>query len=130
MAPRLRTLLVLLTLTTTVTSAAAAEKKLSVPDDYDGFWSIAVSTKEGPCPDGRTYAVRIKNSDVSYPGDGIDVDGSVATGGGVRATITKGSMSASILGSLDRKGAGDGTWKSAGDSLFTCNGTWTARRGG
>ena len=130
MARRLRNLIALMTLTATIASAAAGEKKLSVPDGYDGSWSIAVSTREGPCPDGRSYAVRIKNSDVSYPGDDIDVDGSVGTGGGVRATITKGSMSASISGSLDRKGAGDGTWKSAGDSLFACSGTWTARRGG
>ena len=130
MPPRLRPLIALALLASNIAPAAAGDKKLNVPDGYDGSWSIAVATKEGPCPDGRSYGVRIAKSDVSYPGDGIDVDGSVAAGGGVRATITKGTMTASISGDLERKGTGTGTWRSTGDSLFTCSGTWSARRGG
>lgn len=70
--------------------------------------------------------MRIKDGGASIPGDGIEIDGGVSAGGAVRATIVERSIRVPITGRLDPKGTGSGTWRSTGDSLFTCSGSWNA----
>src|ERR1051325_2069759 len=85
-------------------SAGAATKKVNVPDRYDGSWSITVVTNEGTCAPSTTYRLEIRNDDLLVPGEDIDLDGSVTSGGGVTATITKGPVKVPITGNLDPDG--------------------------
>lgn len=110
----------------TLHPAYAATKKIQIPDQYDGSWSITAVTREGPCAPSTSYQVQIKNSDASIPGD-VNIDGGVSASGSVQATIIQGSNKVPITGTLDAKGSGDGTWRTEG-GLITCKGSWSARK--
>jgi hypothetical protein len=112
-----------------IPSAQAAKKKVQVPDQYDGSWSITAVTKDGPCAASTSYQVQIKDSDASVPGDDIDIDGGVAASGAVQATIKQGSNRVPITGNLSQKGNGNGTWHTSG-GLVECSGSWSAKRSG
>lgn len=107
--------------------ANAATKKVRVPNQYDGSWTIVATTAEGPCSASTSYHVQIRDSDASIPGEEVDIDGGVSAGGAVRATITKGSNKVPIAGSLTAKGSGSGTWRTSG-GLVECSGSWIAKR--
>lgn len=109
--------------------AGAATKKVRVPTQYDGSWTIVATTAQGPCSASTSYHVQIKNSDASIPGEEIDIDGGVSVSGAVQATITTGANKVPISGSLDAKGAGSGTWHTSG-GLVECTGSWSAKRAG
>jgi ABC-type glycerol-3-phosphate transport system substrate-binding protein len=104
----------------------AATKKVRVPNQYDGSWTIVATTAEGPCSASTSYQVQIKDSDASIPGE-VDIDGGVSASGSVQATITQGSNKVPISGSLDPKGSGSGTWRTSG-GLVECSGSWSAKR--
>ena len=107
--------------------ADAAMKKVRVPNQYDGSWTIVATTADGPCSANTSYHVQIKDSDASIPGEEIDIDGGVSAGGAVQATITQGSNKVPIAGSLTAKGSGSGTWRTSG-GLVECSGSWSAKR--
>jgi hypothetical protein len=109
--------------------AVAAMKKVRVPNQYDGAWSIVASTAEGPCSATTTYQVQIKDSDASVPGEDINIDGGVSKAGAVQATIVQGSNRVPITGQLSPKGSGVGTWRTSG-GLVECSGSWSAKRAG
>lgn len=109
--------------------ANATTRKVRVPNQYDGSWTIVATTDQGPCSANTSYQVRIKNSDASIPGEEVDIDGGVSAGGAVQATIVKGSNKVPIAGSLKAKGSGSGTWRTSG-GLVECSGSWSARRAG
>ncbi|MCJ2119048.1 heme utilization protein [Methylobacterium sp. J-001] len=109
--------------------ASAVTRKVKIPNRYDGAWTIVATTSEGPCSAQTSYQVQIKNSDASIPGDEVDIDGGVSASGSVQATITSGSNTVPIAGSLDTQGAGSGTWRTSGGAI-TCSGRWNARRSG
>lgn len=113
----------------TLSPADAATKKVRVPNQYDGSWTIVATTAEGPCSASTSYQVKIKDSDASIPGDEIDIDGGVSVGGAVQATITKGTNKVPIAGNLTAKGSGTGTWRTSG-GLVECSGSWSAKRSG
>lgn len=113
--------------TATIPTAQAAKKKVQVPDQYDGSWSITAVTKDGPCAASTSYQVQIRDSDASVPGDDIDIDGGVAASGTVQATIKQGSNRVPITGNLSQKGSGSGTWHTSG-GLVECSGSWSAKR--
>ena len=100
-----------------------------MPNQYDGSWTIVASTVQGPCAASTSYRVQIKDSDASIPGEQVDIDGGVSSGGGVQATITQGSNKVPIAGSLTAKGSGNGTWRTSG-GLVECSGSWSAKRSG
>ncbi|MCJ2063592.1 heme utilization protein [Methylobacterium sp. J-088] len=108
--------------------ADAATKKVRVPNQFDGPWSIVATAAEGPCSASTTYQVQIKDSDASIPGE-VDIDGGVSASGSVQATITQGSNKVPISGRLDAKGSGSGTWHTSG-GLVECSGSWSAKRAG
>jgi hypothetical protein len=114
-------------MTAAIPAAQAAKKKVQVPDQYDGSWSIRAVTKDGPCAASTSYQVQIKNSDASVPGDDINIDGGVAAGGAVQATIKQGSNRVPITGNLSQKGSGSGSWHTSG-GLVECSGSWSAKR--
>ncbi|MBN4098607.1 MULTISPECIES: heme utilization protein [Methylobacterium] len=107
--------------------ADAATKKVQVPNQFDGSWTIVATTTEGPCSASTSYQVQIKDSDASIPGEEVDIDGGVSTVGAVQATITQGSNKVPIAGSLTAKGSGSGTWRTSG-GLVECSGSWSAKR--
>lgn len=109
--------------------AEAATKKVRVPNQFDGSWTIVANTAEGPCSANTSYHVQIRNSDASIPGEAIGIDGGVSAGGTVQATITKGSNKVPIAGSLTANGSGGGTWRTSG-GLVACSGSWSAKRAG
>ncbi|MCJ2138031.1 heme utilization protein [Methylobacterium sp. J-026] len=109
--------------------ADAATKKVRVPNQFDGSWTIVATTAEGPCSASTSYHVQIKDSDASIPGEEVDIAGGVSTGGAVQATITSGANKVPIAGSLDTKGGGSGTWRTSG-GLVECTGSWSAKRAG
>lgn len=106
--------------------ADAATKKVQVPNQFDGSWTIIATTAEGPCSASTSYQVQIKDNDASIPGE-MDIDGGVSASGSVQATITQGSNKVPISGSLDPKGSGSGTWRTSG-GLVKCSGSWSAKR--
>lgn len=112
-------------ITTTVPVEA---KKVTVPNRYDGSWSIEVITEDGPCDRAYRYGVRIDRGQASYAGGDFDVSGQVTGNGSVRAMISRGSDSASVVGRLDRQGLGNGTWTTTGP--IRCSGRWNAERRG
>jgi hypothetical protein len=112
-----------------LTPAYAATKKVRVPNQHDGSWSIVASTTDGPCSPTTTYQVRIKDSDASIPGEDIDVSGGVSAAGVVQATIVQGPNHVPIMGTLSLKGSGTGTWRTSG-GLVACSGSWSAKRAG
>lgn len=107
--------------------ADAATKKVQVPNQFDGSWTIVATTTEGPCSASTSYKVQIKDSDASIPGEEVDIDGGVSAAGAVQATITQGSNKVPIAGSLTAKGSGSGTWRTSG-GLVECSGSWSAKR--
>ncbi|MGT2478841.1 heme utilization protein (plasmid) [Methylobacterium oryzae CBMB20] len=107
--------------------AGAATKKVQVPNQFDGSWTIVATTAEGPCSASTSYKVQIKDSDASIPGEEVDIDGGVSAAGAVQATITQGSNKVPIAGSLTAKGSGSGTWRTSG-GLVECSGSWSAKR--
>ena len=54
-------------LTTSLGTTEAATRKVSVPNRYDGAWSIEVITQDGPCDRAYRYGVRIAKGEASYP---------------------------------------------------------------
>ena len=107
-------------------TADAARKPVNVPNAFDGSWSIEVITTSGNCDRAYRYGVRIENGEARYPGSDFTITGRVAGNGAVRATISRGSDSANVVGRLTREGAGNGTWKATGG----CSGNWNAERRG
>ena len=76
-------------LTTSLGTTEAATRKVSVPNRYDGAWSIEVITQDGPCDRAYRYGVRIAKGEASYPGGDFDIRGRVSGNGSVRATIMR-----------------------------------------
>jgi hypothetical protein len=107
----------------------AATKKVRVPNQYDGSWTIVATTAQGPCSASTSYHVQIKDSDASIPGEEVDIDGGVSSAGSVQATIISGANKVPISGNLDAKGSGSGTWRTSG-GLVECAGSWSAKRSG
>ena len=116
-------------LATLLCPADAAMRKVRIPDQYDGSWTIIAATAQGPCSASTSYQVQIRGSDASIPGNEIDIAGGVSVGGAVKATITKGANKVPIAGSLSTKGSGSGTWHTSG-GLVECSGSWSAKRAG
>jgi hypothetical protein len=109
-------------------TAEAARKKVQVASAYDGTWSIEVITLDGPCDRAYRYGVQIRQGEARYPGSDFNITGRVATNGAVRATISRGSDSANVVGRLGRQGYGNGTWTTNGG--ISCRGQWNAERRG
>lgn len=109
-----------------ITTVPVEAKKVAVPSRYDGNWSIEVITEDGPCDRAYRYGVKIARGQASYAGDDFDVSGQVSGNGNVRAMISRGSDSASVVGRLGREGLGNGSWTTNGP--IRCSGRWNAER--
>jgi len=99
-----------------------ATQSLAVPN-YDGLWSVTVTTEKGDCDRGYRYPIRISHGQLINAGDAVfTVTGKVAETGAITVTVSAGGKSATGSGRL--AGAmGGGSWRGG-----TCSGTWTAER--
>lgn len=115
-------------LTTSIGVVDAAQKKVKVPNRYDGAWSIEVVTLDGPCDRAYRYGVQIRRGEASYAGGDFNINGRVSQSGAVRAVISRGNDAADVVGRLGRQGTGSGTWTTTG--MISCSGRWNAERRG
>jgi hypothetical protein len=91
---------------------------------YDGIWSVTIYTQAGNCPSSLRYGVRVVQGRVFGDDQSYQVNGTVASNGATRVTVSEKGQSASGTGRLSGN-AGAGRWRtSAGD----CAGQWTAAR--
>ena len=86
-------------LTTSLWTTEAATRKVSVPNRYDGAWSIEVITQDGPCDRAYRYGVRIAKGEASYPGGDFDIRGASPATAPCGATIMRGSDGATVVAS-------------------------------
>jgi hypothetical protein len=110
--------------------AAAAMLVAAIPftaraaNSYDGNWSVTIITQTGNCPSSLRYAVRVAKGRVYGDDQSYDVNGSVASNGATRVTVSEKGQSASGTGRLSGN-AGAGRWRT---STGQCSGQWTAAR--
>jgi len=93
--------------------------------NFDGGWSVQITTTRGTCSSGVGFGVEVRGGVVRAAG-GLDVQGSVAANGATRVRIASGNQSASGSGRLSGN-SGGGTWTGVG-SQGTCSGSWSATR--
>jgi hypothetical protein len=91
---------------------------------YDGSWSVTIYTKSGNCPSSLRYSVHVAGGRVLGDDPSYQVNGSVATNGATRVTVSEKGQSASGSGRLSGNGGG-GLWRT---STGECAGQWTAER--
>jgi hypothetical protein len=110
--------------------AAAAVLVAAIPsaapaaNSYDGNWTVTISTQSGNCPSSLRYGVRVVQGRVLADGQSYQVNGSVASNGATRVTVSEQGQSASGTGRLSGN-AGAGRWRT---STGQCSGQWTAAR--
>ena len=110
--------------------AAAAALVSAIPfaaraaSSYDGNWTVTIYTQAGNCPSSLRYAVRVARGRVYGDDQSYDVNGSVATNGAARVTVSQHGQSASGTGRLSAN-TGAGRWRT---STGQCSGQWTAAR--
>jgi len=105
-------------------NAAPAARQQSA--SFDGLWSVAIVTQQGPCDRTYRYPARIvgsrvmqANADPSYR-----LYGAVSRSGAIRVIVVRGSQWADGRGRLTG-GHGAGNWTTSGGQ---CTGQWTAAR--
>jgi hypothetical protein len=93
-------------------------------NSYDGAWTVTILTQSGNCPSSLRYGVRVERGRVLADGQSYQVNGSVASNGATRVTVSEQGQSASGTGRLSGN-AGAGRWRT---STGQCAGQWTAER--
>ncbi len=109
-------------------STAARKNEHARSTAFDGLWSVAIVTRDGPCDSSYRYPARIvggrvvqADNDFSY-----QMYGAVSSSGTIIVTVSKGGQSATGYGRLSRL-RGGGWWRTTGGQ---CSGTWTTFRRG
>jgi len=116
-----------LLVTSVTTPSDAARKRVHVRTKaFDGFWSVSIVTRAGPCDPSYRYPARIyfgrvlqADNDFSY-----QLTGAVSGKGAISVTVSKGGQSATGYGRLVGL-RGGGRWSAAGGQ---CSGFWSAFR--
>jgi hypothetical protein len=103
-------------------NAAPAARQQSA--NFDGLWSVAIVTLQGPCDRSYRYPARIAGSRVMQANadPGYRLYGAVSRSGAIRVIVVRGSQWADGRGRLT-DGHGAGNWSSSGGQ---CAGQWTA----
>jgi hypothetical protein len=100
---------------------ARAERRAG--SNFDGAWSVVISTRSGACDPQYRFGVPIINGNVVHEGE---TTGRVASNGSVQVAIAQGDQRANGQGRLSRD-YGSGVWRGIG-SAGDCAGTWVAER--
>jgi len=109
-----------------IVPASALPRGASVPDRYDGTWSVEIITEAGSCDRAYRYPIRIEHGVARFIGTAFTIQGNVAGNGTVRGSISNGTATAIVRGRLGRDGFGAGTWVASG--ALECRGHWNAER--
>ena len=109
-------------------SSNAAPPARQQPANFDGLWSVAIVTLQGPCDRTYRYPARIVGSRVlQASGDSsYRLYGAVSRSGAIRVIVARGGQWADGRGRLT-EGRGGGNWTTSGGQ---CAGQWTADRRG
>ncbi|HWX27356.1 MAG TPA: hypothetical protein VNZ53_07945 [Steroidobacteraceae bacterium] len=96
--------------------------------NFDGLWTVAIVTQQGPCDRSYRYPARIVGSRVSQANadPSYRLYGAVSRSGAIRVIVVRGSQWADGRGRLT-DGHGAGNWTTSGGQ---CAGQWTADRRG
>ncbi len=87
--------------------------------DYDGVWTVTVTTKTGSCQPTTRYPLVVADGKVS---GAADLSGSVGRNGAVRASLKGAFANGQLSGN-----AGSGKWNAASAGM-PCSGRWMATR--
>jgi hypothetical protein len=102
---------------------AAAAAPVQATGNFDGKWSVLITTTRGDCDRAYRYPISIQGQALVNAGDtSFDISGRVAGDGAVAVRISYGDKSASGSGRLYGT-SGTGSWSGG-----ACAGTWTAER--
>lgn len=106
--------------------AAPATRRGSA--NFDGLWSVAIVTLQGPCDRTYRYPARIEGNRVlqASADPSYRLYGAVSRSGAIRVIVVRGSQWADGRGRLTERGGG-GNWTTSGSQ---CSGQWTATRRG
>lgn len=106
------------------TERAAAPKG----GNFDGLWSVSITTLQGSCDPSYRYPVRIIGTKVMQAADdgSYRLYGAVGHTGSIRVIVVRGNQWADGRGRLSN-GNGQGQWRTSGGE---CSGSWTAMRRG
>jgi hypothetical protein len=106
-------------------AAFAALRPAEAVPNYDGVWSVAILTQQGPCDPSYRYPIRITKGAVGNAGHAqVTITGKVEKNGAVVVNVSTGDKTATGTGHLSGK-AGGGSW-SGGNGI--CSGIWQAER--
>ena len=107
---------------------AATGGPASATTDYDGVWSVVISSRDALCSGAYRYPVAIVDGNVRRAERGnqaFSVRGRVEADGRVKVEVGSGDLRAYGTGRLSQS-AGSGTWRSPSG----CAGRWQAARRG
>jgi hypothetical protein len=109
-------------------SSNAAPAARQQTANFDGLWSVAIVTLQGPCDRTYRYPARIVGSRVlqASADPSYRLYGAVSRSGAIRVIVARGGQWADGRGRLT-EGRGGGTWTTSGGQ---CSGQWTATRRG
>jgi hypothetical protein len=107
-------------------SVAAPGSTAGASTKFDGLWSLVVYTTSGQCEPSYRFSGQIRNGEISYANNSLDVTGEVVESGAVFVKVVSRSGHAEAHGQFTTT-RGSGTW--SGESADgRCSGTWTATR--
>jgi hypothetical protein len=109
----------------TAVAAVPAFSPASAVPNFDGSWSVVITTEAGGCEPTYRTSIRISKGQFFNAGSGqFTLKGQVDKDGSVKVTVSKGEHSATGNGRLAAK-SGGGTWAGG-----PCAGKWQAERRG
>jgi len=106
----------------------AVERTAAPKGNFDGLWSVSITTLQGGCDPSYRYPARIIGTKVlqASADDNYQLYGAVGHTGSIRVIVVRGSQWADGRGRLAGN-SGQGQWRTSGGE---CSGVWTATRRG
>jgi hypothetical protein len=109
------------------TRTAAKAPAQASTNDHDGSWSVSLRGASGACAGhSLSYAVQVRNGNISYSGGDGSASGRVSPSGGVSFHVVSGDRTANGSGRVSRT-SGGGSWQGQAGGT-TCTGSWGASR--
>jgi hypothetical protein len=102
---------------------AAAIGGAQARSQYDGTWTVSITTTKGACDSGATFTIQVRDGIVS---GAFNARGQVSSSGYAQVSVSSGNQGGSGSGRL-RGNSGGGAWHAVG-SRGTCSGSWSASR--
>lgn len=106
----------------------AAQRDAAPRGNFDGLWSVSITTLQGTCDPSYRYPARIIGSKVlqATEDNSYQLYGAIGRTGSIRVIVVRGSQWADGRGRLSGN-SGRGQWRTSGGE---CSGVWTAVRRG